>query len=324
MSATGRYRPSASFTSCGRSARVCARRIEVGLIHRDIKPGNIFAAQRGGLYDVVKLLDFGLVKPVGENASARLSQEGGISGTPLFMSPEQARGLDEIDARSDIYSLGAVAYALLTGRPPFDGTNPMDVMIAHVRDEVEWPSEHQAERASRSRTRGSPLSGQEPGGSFPRCRQSGASPRRMRRRRPVDAAAGRPLVARARSDGRGAARDERGGDHLGATPRSFEHGGAVPGAPTLTLAQHVVPHPSAISRTRTISTIRVPLPSPSRGRATPRWSVAGAPTLSPRSIAALPASGAWVMVGPPLFARAPSRGRSGRRPFPRGRPWRHC
>ncbi len=118
---------------------------QVGLIHRDIKPGNVFAAQRGGLYDVVKLLDFGLVKPVGENSSVRLSHEGGISGTPLFMSPEQARGLDDIDARSDIYSLGAVAYALLTGRPPFDGTNTMDVMIAHVRDEVEWPSEHQAD-----------------------------------------------------------------------------------------------------------------------------------------------------------------------------------
>ena len=117
----------------------------VGLIHRDIKPANIFAAQRGGLHDVVKLLDFGLVKPVGENASASLSQEGGISGTPLFMSPEQARGLGDLDARSDIYSLGAVAYALLTGRPPFSGSNPLDVMIAHVRDNVEWPSQHRAD-----------------------------------------------------------------------------------------------------------------------------------------------------------------------------------
>jgi eukaryotic-like serine/threonine-protein kinase len=116
---------------------------EVGLIHRDIKPGNIFVAQRGGLYDVVKLLDFGLVKPVGESPSTRLSQEGGIAGTPLFMSPEQARGLGDLDARSDIYSLGAVAYALLTGRPPFDSSNPMDVMIAHVRDEVVCPSHHQ-------------------------------------------------------------------------------------------------------------------------------------------------------------------------------------
>jgi eukaryotic-like serine/threonine-protein kinase len=118
---------------------------EVGLIHRDIKPANIFVAQRGGLYDVVKLLDFGLVKPVGENPSARLSQEGGISGTPLFMSPEQARGLGDLDARSDIYSLGAVGYALLTGRPPFAGTNPLDVMIAHVRDEVVRPSQIQAD-----------------------------------------------------------------------------------------------------------------------------------------------------------------------------------
>jgi hypothetical protein len=118
---------------------------EVGLIHRDIKPANVFVAQRGGLYDVVKLLDFGLVKPVGENPSARLSQEGGISGTPLFMSPEQARGLGDLDARSDIYSLGAVGYALLTGRPPFAGTNPLDVMIAHVRDEVVRPSQIQAD-----------------------------------------------------------------------------------------------------------------------------------------------------------------------------------
>jgi eukaryotic-like serine/threonine-protein kinase len=118
---------------------------EVGLIHRDIKPANVFVAQRGGLYDVVKLLDFGLVKPVGENPSARLSQEGGISGTPLFMSPEQARGLGDLDVRSDIYSLGAVGYALLTGRPPFAGTNPLDVMIAHVRDEVVRPSQIQAD-----------------------------------------------------------------------------------------------------------------------------------------------------------------------------------
>jgi serine/threonine-protein kinase len=117
----------------------------IGLIHRDIKPGNVFAAQRGGLYDVVKLLDFGLVKPVAENASARLTQDGGISGTPLFMSPEQARGLGDLDARSDIYSLGAVAYALLTGRPPFDGKTPMEVMIAHVRDDVTWPSKHQGD-----------------------------------------------------------------------------------------------------------------------------------------------------------------------------------
>jgi serine/threonine-protein kinase len=116
---------------------------QIGLIHRDIKPGNVFAAQRGGLYDVVKVLDFGLVKQVHENHSTRLSHDGGISGTPLYMSPEQARGLGELDARSDIYSLGAVGYALLTGRPPFDGKTPLDVMMAHVRDEVVPASQHQ-------------------------------------------------------------------------------------------------------------------------------------------------------------------------------------
>jgi serine/threonine-protein kinase len=115
----------------------------IGLIHRDIKPGNVFAAQRGGVYDVVKLLDFGLVKPVTEAPSARLTHEGNISGTPLYMSPEQARGQADVDARSDIYSLGAVAYALLTGRPPFEGTSPMEVMVAHIRDEAVRPSQHQ-------------------------------------------------------------------------------------------------------------------------------------------------------------------------------------
>jgi serine/threonine-protein kinase len=69
-----------------------------------------------------------------------LTLDGAISGTTLFMSPEQARGLGEVDARSDIYSLGAVAYALLTGRAPFERTTPLDVMIAHARDDVAPPS----------------------------------------------------------------------------------------------------------------------------------------------------------------------------------------
>src|SRR5439155_22284556 len=99
-----------------------------GLIHRDIKPANLFAAQRGGLYDVLKVLDFGLVKSLGGTPAARLTQDGAVSGTPLFMSPEQARGHSDVDARTDIYSLGAVAYALLTGRPPFERSSPLEVM----------------------------------------------------------------------------------------------------------------------------------------------------------------------------------------------------
>jgi serine/threonine protein kinase len=112
----------------------------IGLIHRDIKPANLFAARRGGMYDVVKVLDFGLVKAVAEIPSARLTQDGTLSGTPLFMSPEQVRNTGDVDGRSDIYSLGAVAYTLLTGRPPFEGSSAMEVLIAHARDEATPPS----------------------------------------------------------------------------------------------------------------------------------------------------------------------------------------
>jgi tRNA A-37 threonylcarbamoyl transferase component Bud32 len=111
-----------------------------GLIHRDIKPSNIFVSRRGGMDDVAKLLDFGLVLPVARFGAPQLSREGQILGTPLFMSPEQAAGSVELDGRSDIYSLGAVAYFLLTGRPPFEGEDGLRLLIAHARDPVVPPS----------------------------------------------------------------------------------------------------------------------------------------------------------------------------------------
>jgi serine/threonine-protein kinase len=117
----------------------------IGLIHRDIKPANLIAAKRGGNYDVLKVIDFGLVKSRAEDLSARLTQEGAFSGTPLFMSPEQASGTGSVDGRSDIYSVGAVAYALLCGQPPFERSSPMEVLIAHARDEVVPPSELSAD-----------------------------------------------------------------------------------------------------------------------------------------------------------------------------------
>jgi serine/threonine-protein kinase len=113
-----------------------------GLIHRDIKPSNIFSARRGGVDDVAKLLDFGLVLPLLPDAPAHLTAKGKVVGTPLFMSPEQAQRGRDLDARSDIYSLGAVAYYLLTGLPPFDLEDAMEVMFAHARDPVVAPSRH--------------------------------------------------------------------------------------------------------------------------------------------------------------------------------------
>ncbi|QEH32394.1 Serine/threonine-protein kinase PknB [Aquisphaera giovannonii] len=114
---------------------------EAGLIHRDIKPSNIVASRRGGVCDVAKLLDFGLVR---SSPSHRAGAAGGaarVFGTPLFMSPEQAVGAPELDPRSDIYSLGAVAYFLLTGRPPFQGDRGLTVMLAHAREPVTPPSQ---------------------------------------------------------------------------------------------------------------------------------------------------------------------------------------
>jgi tRNA A-37 threonylcarbamoyl transferase component Bud32 len=109
-----------------------------GLVHRDLKPANIYCAYRGGIFDVAKLLDFGLAKPLSDAKNDGLTQEGSITGSPLFMSPEQASS-DEVDGRSDIYSLGAVMYYMATGRAPFAYENPLKVMIAHASEDPEPP-----------------------------------------------------------------------------------------------------------------------------------------------------------------------------------------
>jgi serine/threonine-protein kinase len=105
----------------------------IGLIHRDVKPGNVFASERGKTYDVAKLLDFGLVKSLGpESDSVHLTREGTLTGSPAFVSPEQALGLHQLDARSDIYNVGAVACFLMTGELPFDRLTTLDMLHAHA------------------------------------------------------------------------------------------------------------------------------------------------------------------------------------------------
>ncbi|MGD9646551.1 MAG: serine/threonine-protein kinase [Pirellulales bacterium] len=113
----------------------------MGIIHRDIKPSNIIASQRGGVYDVAKLLDFGLATSTEEMVDVRLTQDGTIAGSPLYLAPERFLEGGEPDARSDIYALGGVLYFVLTGRPPFRGDSPLKLMIAHAREPVVRPRE---------------------------------------------------------------------------------------------------------------------------------------------------------------------------------------
>jgi serine/threonine-protein kinase len=100
-----------------------------GLVHRDIKPGNIIVAILGGQRDVAKLLDFGLVQD--QSGGGQLTRTGTVLGTPAYMSPEQA-GDESVDARSDIYSLGAVAFFALAGRPPFEGESVGRLLASHL------------------------------------------------------------------------------------------------------------------------------------------------------------------------------------------------
>jgi serine/threonine-protein kinase len=103
-----------------------------GLVHRDIKPANLFTCRLGLEVDFVKVLDFGLVK-VDARGAADLTRDGAFTGTPAFMAPEVALGAEPVDGRADIYGLGCVGYWLLTGQKVFEGRNPMQMVVDHVR-----------------------------------------------------------------------------------------------------------------------------------------------------------------------------------------------
>ena len=119
-----------------------------GLVHRDIKPANIMLNWRGGEPDVVKVLDFGLVKAVDERKQASLTGSNAMTGTPLYMSPEAIQAPETIDASSDIYAIGAVGYFLLTAKPVFDSTSIIELYKQHVSNRPTPPSELIGERIS--------------------------------------------------------------------------------------------------------------------------------------------------------------------------------
>ena len=124
----GRFGPQPEARVVQILAQICDSLAEahaMGLIHRDIKPGNVFLCRRGGVADYVKVLDFGLVRDYRDGSVA--GEVAAIEGTPWFMAPEAFRGSAPIDPRSDLYSLGALGYFLLTGHYIFDAVKVSEI-----------------------------------------------------------------------------------------------------------------------------------------------------------------------------------------------------
>jgi eukaryotic-like serine/threonine-protein kinase len=119
-------------------AEALAHAHRLDIVHRDLKPNNLILAERLGYKDFLKVLDFGLAKIVGDDNKQRVTIDGEILGTPEYMAPEQCIG-DPVDARTDLYSIGCIAYELLTGKPPFTGRQA-DLIAMHTRDVPQPPS----------------------------------------------------------------------------------------------------------------------------------------------------------------------------------------
>jgi tRNA A-37 threonylcarbamoyl transferase component Bud32 len=122
---------------CGSLAEAHRR----GIVHRDLKPSNVFLTERGGIYDFVKVLDFGLAKQVSADGAAAVTKTGVVFGTPRYIAPESAYGEVDVDARADLYNVGAIAYWMLTGQPPFSGDSPVRLIIDHIKTAPTPPSE---------------------------------------------------------------------------------------------------------------------------------------------------------------------------------------
>jgi serine/threonine protein kinase len=114
----------------GRAVDIASQALEAlaaahaaGIVHRDMKPDNVFLTRSGGRTDVVKLLDFGISKIRATGTGTKLTQDGSVLGTPQYMSPEQARGDTDVDGRADVWAVGVIVFEMLTGRILFEGEN---------------------------------------------------------------------------------------------------------------------------------------------------------------------------------------------------------
>lgn len=130
----GSFHPGLAAECLLQAARGVSHAHEAGIIHRDLKPSNLFLTRRSDGRPLVKVLDFGISKLQNDD-SVRLTQTRTVVGSPLYMSPEQIRDARQVDARSDVWSLGAILYELLTGRPAFDGETLPSVYASIVTDE---------------------------------------------------------------------------------------------------------------------------------------------------------------------------------------------
>jgi hypothetical protein len=136
----GPLSPARALHIVGQAARALAEAHEHGIVHRDVKPENLFLTSLGGEHDFVKVLDFGIAKVQDDGVEAMgMTDTGCVLGTPAYISPEVGMG-QQADARSDVYGLGAVLYFLLCGRPPFEAESPGALIFAHVHERVASPS----------------------------------------------------------------------------------------------------------------------------------------------------------------------------------------
>src|SRR5687768_3539984 len=167
-----------------------------GVVHRDVKPGNVLSSPLGQ----VKVADFGIARAV--STEENLTQAGTVMGTATYFSPEQARG-EQVDPRSDVYSLGVVLYELLVGDPPFKGDSPVAVAYKHVQEQAELPTTRNPRIPVALEAVTMKALAKNPANRYASAEELAADLRRFREGRPVaaeailpaDAAAGAATVA---------------------------------------------------------------------------------------------------------------------------------
>jgi eukaryotic-like serine/threonine-protein kinase len=133
--------PDRAFRICAQVADALAASHRAGVVHRDLKPDNLFLVERRGQNDVIKVLDFGIAKLTGDQPGSRRTRTGVVIGTPYYMSPEQCEGKGNVDHRSDVYALGVVLYEMVVGRVPFEGEGYGEILVQHLTQAPPRPSQ---------------------------------------------------------------------------------------------------------------------------------------------------------------------------------------